>query len=244
MKNTIFIALIAFSLSATAQKQISFPSKDAISVVADLYASHDKSAPFIILFHQAGYSRGEYQEIAPKLNAMGFNCLAVDLRSGNAANGIENLTTKNARSAGKPTKYVNTIPDIEAAIEYVKSNDLANEHPIIWGSSYSSSLVLKCASYTEVRGVLSFSPGEYFKNDGESGDFITSSVKNIKYPVFITSAKSEKGNWWKMYESISSEKTYFLPESQGKHGSSALWEKTNGNEEYWKAVTSFLSQFL
>lgn len=244
MKNIILIAAIVFSLSATAQKQITFPSNDTVSIVADLYVAHDTSAPFIILFHQAGYSRGEYQEIAPKLNEMGFNCLAVDLRSGNAANGIENLTAKNARSAGKPTKYVHTIPDIEAAIEYVRNNDLANENPIIWGSSYSSSLVLKCASYTDIRGVLSFSPGEYFRNDGKPGDFITSSVKTIKSPVFITSAKSEKDNWWKMYEMITSEKTYFLPESQGKHGSSALWEKTNGNEEYWKAVKSFLTQFL
>ncbi|MEO9482614.1 MAG: hypothetical protein ABJG47_04185 [Ekhidna sp.] len=244
MKNILFIFLIAFSLSSVAQKQISFPSKDSINIVADLYAPHDKSAPFILLFHQAGYSRGEYREIAPKLNAMGFNCLAVDLRSGNSANGVENLTSKNARNAGKPTKYVNTIPDIESAIEYVKDNNLANEFPIIWGSSYSSSLVLKCASYLDVRGVLSFSPGEYFRNDGKAGDFITSSVGDIKVPVFITSAKGERNSWWKMYEQILSEKTYFLPESKGKHGSSALWEKTEGNEEYWKALNSFLQQFL
>ena len=34
---------------------------------ADLYIAHDASAPFILLFHQAGWSRGEYLEIAPKL---------------------------------------------------------------------------------------------------------------------------------------------------------------------------------
>ena len=37
------------------------------AAAADLYAPHPATAPLVILFHQAGWSRGEYEEIAPKL---------------------------------------------------------------------------------------------------------------------------------------------------------------------------------
>ena len=37
---------------------------------------------FIVMFHQAGWSRGEYREIAPKLVAKGYRVLAVDQRAG------------------------------------------------------------------------------------------------------------------------------------------------------------------
>ena len=242
MKKTILLITLLSALSCLGQEQISFQSKDSIAIVADLYAPHPTSAPLIILFHQATYSRGEYREIAPKLNAMGFNCLAVDLRSGFSANGVENLTAKNAKKLKKATRYVDTIPDIESAIEYAST--LSDEAPILWGSSYSSSLVLKCASYLKVKGVLSFSPGEYFRNDGKPGDYITSSVEQIQCPVFITSRRNEKDNWWGMYQLIEADKEYFLPEGMGKHGSSALWKGSEGNEEYWKAVNSFLGQYL
>ena len=38
---------------------VTFKASDGIRVTADLYMAHESSAPFIILYHQAGYSRGE-----------------------------------------------------------------------------------------------------------------------------------------------------------------------------------------
>lgn len=82
--------VISSLLSADQEaKTITFPSKDGLTLTADLYIMHDKSAPFIVLFHQARWSRGEYEEIAPRLNMMGFNCMAVDLRSGGQVNGVK-----------------------------------------------------------------------------------------------------------------------------------------------------------
>jgi len=241
-----FLFIITASVILHAQKKtITFESKDGIPITADLYISYDKSAPFILLCHQAGWSRGEYLEIAPKLNKMGFNCMAIDQRSGGEVNEVINQTKIAAEKAGKELLYHHAIPDMKAAIQYVKKN-YTDATFILWGSSYSSALSLKLGGdYNDViDGVLAFAPGEYFERAGLGGDFITKSAKNITQPVFITSAKNEHKYWKDIYAAIpSSKKASFLPETEGNHGSRALWEKFDDHQAYWKAVTAFLEQF-
>ena len=236
------IFLVSLSLLfQTTFEEVSFSSKDGVTVTGDLYKVHDHTAPFILLFHQAGSSRGEYREIAPKLNAMGFNCLALDQRSGNAMNGVKNITVASARRSAKSTSFLDAYQDMEAALAYVKEN-FATGKVIIWGSSYSSSLVFRLAAEhaQEVHGILSFSPGEYFSSLGN--DYIQGFAKDVNQPLFVTSTKNEKGSWWKIYEKVPSEnKTYFLPESGGNHGARALWEKSQGHQRYWEAVDNFLT---
>lgn len=238
MKYLFTISLLLIGLSISAQETIRLTADDGLEVTADLYKTHSDSVPFIILFHQAGWSRGEYLEIAPKLNALGYNCLAVDQRSGNKINNVENLTYKKAKKAKKGTKFVDAFPDIEAAVRYVRMS-FPNTKIILWGSSYSSSLVLKYAGdYPDnMQGVLAFSPGEYFK----SKDFIQNSAKNITCPSFITSAKGEKARWWEIHQAIPTKtKTFYLPSGAGNHGSRSLWEKFSDNVGYWEAVKRFL----
>ena len=239
MKYLLTISLILIGLSISAQETITLTAGDGLEITADTYIKHPKDAPFIILFHQAGCSRGEYLEIAPKLNELGYNCLAIDQRSGNKVNDVENLTSKKAKEAKKDTKFVDAFQDIEAAVNYVQQT-FPTTKIIIWGSSYSSSLVLKYAGDNpdNIQGVLAFSPGEYFK----SKDFIQSSAATIKCPSFITSAKGEKGRWWEIHQAIPTKtKAFYLPSTAGNHGSRALWEKFSDNEGYWEAVKDFLA---
>jgi len=89
--------------------------------------------------------------------------------------------------------------------------------------------------------MLAFSPGEYFRSFGKSGEYISSNAAQINIPVFITSARSEHEKWKNIYNALPAKnKTYFLPESEGNHGSRALWEKFEDNKQYWAAVTKFL----
>ncbi|MCF6360339.1 MAG: lysophospholipase [Cyclobacteriaceae bacterium] len=222
---------------------VKFPSTDGLTLTADLYMAHDKSAPMIVLFHQARWSRGEYQEIAPKLTALGFNCLAVDLRSGGEVNGVKNESFSQAQREMKPTKYVNAYIDIEAAVSYAKQY-YSEGKLIIWGSSYSSALVLKYAgdNIENIDAVLSFSPGEYFASQGKSKTWITESASKITQPVFITSARGEKSSWSSIFAAIPSEhKTDFVPSTAGNHGSRALWPKFGDSVYYWSAVENFLN---
>ncbi len=227
-------------------KTIRFPSLDKLLITADLYATHKSNTPFIILFHRAGWSRGEYREIAPKLNTLGFNCLAVDQRSGNEINGVVNETAARARKQKKGTTYLDAVQDLKAAILYVKKN-LAKGKIIVWGSSYSASLVLVIGGDFKgtISAVVSFSPGEYFKKFGKSATFVQKAVNNLNCPVFITSAKNEHDYWKDIYKAIpSKQKRYFLPTSGGVHGSETLWSSTKENQEYWRALKDFLGQFL
>lgn len=219
---------------------ITLQAKDGVNVTGDLYMTDDESAPFILLCHQAGYSRGEYREIAPKLNALGFNCLAIDQRSGKEVNGVENQTVLSAKRLEKKTAYVNAVPDIEAAILYIK-NDLNAGRLIYWGSSYSSALAfyIGVKHSDKINAILSFAPGEYFKLEQKS---VSEYAAKVQCPVFITSAKNEHEKWERIYEKITSDKSFFLPETEGFHGSKALWAKHEGNEAYWTAVKEFLGK--
>ena len=219
---------------------VTFPTTDDLTMTADLYWTGDGNAPFILLFHQADYSRGEYLEIAPKLNALGYNCLAIDQRSGGVANGVKNETYQAAKAAGLQTGYTQAYPDLESALDYVIQTYMPSQL-IVWGSSYSSSLALILASEhpDEISAVLAFSPGEYFKLDGKQ---VADYAANITRPAFITSAKSEEKSWRGIADQIkSSGSVFFVPEGNGRHGSSALFEKTPNNAEYWTAVESFLA---
>lgn len=250
MKGIIKIFSIVFLITIfvfpSGKKTITFKSEDGVTITADIYMAHDKTAPFILLFHQAGWSRGEYIEIAPKLNSMGFNCIAIDQRSGNGVNGVKNMTKLSAEKMNKGTSYIDALTDIESAISYSKQHFVKGKL-IIWGSSYSAALVLKFAGDNPktIDGVLSFSPGEYFEKAGKSKTYIIRSAKNITCPVFITSAKAEKENWWSIYNAIASrDKTWFLPKTQGNHGSRALFEKFDDSKAYWDAVKSFLGKYF
>ena len=237
----ITLSILIFENTFAQTNTTTFSTEDGVTVTADLYLIENEEAPFIILFHQAGYSRGEYLEIAPKLNELGFNCMAIDQRSGKGVNGIENSTFKNASQLGKKTKYPDAIPDLEAALQFVR-NKYNPSKLIIWGSSYSAALVLYIGSKhpNEVHGILSFSPGEYFTIDNQK---ISSFLSKIPCPVFITSAKNEQENWQEMYDAIKSDKIYFLPKIKGKHGSKALWESSDEHKDYWLAVTQFLEKY-
>jgi pimeloyl-ACP methyl ester carboxylesterase len=218
---------------------VTFESADGLSVTGDLYLTGHRRAPFILLLHQAGYSRGEYLEIAPKLCEQGYNCLAIDQRSGSQVNGVENETSAAAKEQGLPCRYADAYPDLEAALQYVMEH-YRPERLIVWGSSYSASLALILAAEhpDEVQAVLAFSPGEYFKMNGRS---IADYAKGITQPVFITSAKSEEKAWRGIADEISSAGCeFFVPEGRGVHGSSALFESTENNMEYWTATEAFL----
>ena len=220
-------------------KEITFESQDNLMITADLYMTSKSKAPYIILYHQAEFSRGEYISIAPELNKMGFNCLAIDQRSGKSARGVENSTAKQAKALKLRTYYADALPDMEAALKYVK-NELKADDIIVWGSSYSASLVFVLGErYPEdIKGILAFSPGEYMKiEDRKIEDY----AKSVKCPVFITSSQSEQEECMPIYDKIPSDsKTYYIPDFPGLHGSKALWDTYDESSHYWENVKKFL----
>ena len=257
IRNVAFLSIVLlFTASVVAQepdsqkrksfKQISFASGDGLELTADLYWKHDdKSKPFIVLCHQAGWSRGEYREIAPKLNDLGFNCMAIDQRSGGTVKGVANETAGRAKAAEKPVTFVDAEQDMIAAVNYAREN-YAEGKLILWGSSYSSALSLRIAGehQEKIDGVLAFAPGEYFIRFDKPANWIQVSAAKIQDPAFITSAKKEYKGWRAIFDSIEAEGSVkFVPKTAGNHGSRALWKQFDDSEQYWTAVKGFLSKF-
>ncbi|MCL2323710.1 MAG: alpha/beta hydrolase [Oscillospiraceae bacterium] len=223
-------------------KTITFKSGDGLTITADLYMTANKCAPFIILFHQAGYSRGEYKTIAPRLNKMGFNCLAVDQRSGDKVNDVVDETAAEAAKLGLAVEFPDAYPDLVASLKYVK-NELKASKIIIWGSSYSASLSLILGSEypCDIAAILAFSPGEYFEFQGKK---VADYAANIKCPFFVTAEAKEyiPDTAKSIYDSIKvCNKVFFKPAGiEGVHGSSTLNKDHANSELYWTEVTKFL----
>lgn len=240
-----FVLIFLFSLFFEEPKQvtsqpvqkITFPASDALTVTADLYFVND-TLPYMLLCHQAGYSRGEYLETAKKLCLLGYNCIAVDQRSGKEVNGVKNETAALAASKKKFTAYLDAEKDILAAIDYAYNK--SGKKVILVGSSYSASLALKIAAVNKkVKAVMAFSPGEYFGGKLKIKD----AIANLSIPVFITSSKEEAGDVTILISDVKSKiRQQFIPISKGRHGSSCLWKDNPGYHEYWFAIMMFMKQ--
>jgi hypothetical protein len=230
----LFFSVLAFCNSQTDQV---LPSLDGVLIHGKLYESKTQGAKIMLLCHQAKYSKGEYKETAPKFNKMGFTCLAIDQRSGEAVNNDVNLTARNAKDQGLPTEFEDAEQDIKAALYFLFEK--YGKKVTLVGSSYSSSLILKIAASEKdkVDMVVSFSPGEYFKDD----KIINKSLQKLEMPVFITCSQEEIKNTTSLLDGVDNKKmVFFKPAKEGKHGSKALWENNSNNKEYWKALTEFL----
>lgn len=219
--------------------QIEFASKDGQMITGNLYKIGN-TQPIILLCHQAGYNKYEYADIAPKLNQMGFNALAIDQRSGGPFGGQNNETATRSQAAGLDVGMLQAEQDLEAAVDYLHQK--FGRKVILWGSSYSSSLALFVTGKSDrVSAVIAFSPGDYF---GEQKPSLSAVLKGIDKPFFITSSKEEAETVSELLADYVKDAHHiqFVPEGKGYHGSRALWYGQKGGDEYWQAVTDFLSK--
>lgn len=247
----LFFAIAFAASSPTARtladqgpKSVDFATAGGIRSHADIYDSAPASATWVVLFHQAGWSRGEYREIAPVLVKKGYRVMAVDQRSGGAVNGVTNETHRRAARKKLSTDYLAAYADLEAALLYARK-ELGARRIVVWGSSYSASLVLRLAAEhsDEVDAVVSFSPGEYFERQGAS--YIQSFAKRVTQPLFVTSSKTERAQAEPIFAASPSEKKIlFTPASRGQHGSRALWAKWPDHDVYWAAINAFLDAYV
>ncbi len=242
MKNSFILLFTFFCLSGYSQedyKSITFHSLDSLEITANLYEIGE-DAPTIVLCHQARFNKFEYEGVAQVLNEKGFNCLAIDQRSGGPIANQLNQTNLKAVEENKGVDYLDAIQDITAAVNYAANR--YNKPIILWGSSYSSTLVLYEAINNEnVKAVVSFSPGNYFQNELGS---LVDKLEDFKKPFFITSSLAEIPGVEKLLAKVKFKKkqVHFKPNGGGHHGSRALWPHQTGGEEYWEAISKWLSK--
>lgn len=218
-------------------QHITFPSKDSLTIYADIYET--KEGPVkLLLCHQAGFSRGAYINTGMVLSQLGYNAMAIDQRSGETANNIENKTYLDAIENDLGTDYGDARQDIEAAIDYLF--ECNGGIPIVLvGSSYSASLCLIIGrDNPKVKAIAAFSPGEYLE-----GITVAQELDSISKPIFVTSSKLEISQTSQLVANVDSNfVTHYKPTMEGVHGARALWQETEGHKAYWKAFLQFLKK--
>ena len=211
----LFFLLCILECNGTCQHKVSFLASDSLRVTADLYLN-DYNFPFILLFHQNGYSEGEYTGIADKLLNLDYNCLAVDLHSRG--------------------KLIDSRKDVKAAIDYAGS--INNKPVILFGSSFSASLcMLEGMNNEKVNAVVAFSPGEYFEPEMS----VRKEIKNFNKPLFVSSSGNEYPYIMAMLEDVPDSILTIYKHGGGNdtHGIKVLWESNNESRECWLELLMF-----
>ncbi len=236
-------AAILFSIVLPAKAQliirktlVTFAASDGLIITADHYYSK-KTNPYILLFHTEYSSRGEYDSIAGRYAKMNYNCLAVDLRSGDKFGFVENETAKRALREGFNTSLLRSVKDIEAAIQY--AYNLSSQPVILLGSSASASLCLIAGlDNPEVKAIMAFSPGEYFKPGME----IEQLASHISKPLFVATSGSEAAYVKEMF--LDTNKKFLNLFGPGilshERGAGLLSRQNPESDQYWLAVLIFI----
>ena len=233
---SLILLVTTVSFAQGVKEKVSFTAEDGIEITADKYLINEEY-PYILLFHQAGSSRGEFNDIAERFLKLRYNCLAVDLRSGDNSNYVRNETAQRAGGQHSDVKYLDASQDIRASIDFAWG--LNPKEVILLGSSYSASLaMLEGKENQYVKAVIAFSPGEYFGDDLRMEEALDSWSK----PLFIAVTRREEPYVRQMINKIPQDGyTLFLPEKKGVHGASALREDSPSKDEYWLALLLFIN---
>jgi alpha-beta hydrolase superfamily lysophospholipase len=220
---------------SAAAHAVTLKTHDGVTVHGQFYEAPQPKA-LILLFHQARSSAAEYATIAPRLVKLGYSALAIDQRSGGAMYGA-NAT---AQGYGREAGYLDTEPDLEAALAWAGQRGLP---VIVWGSSYSAALVFRLAARhpREIAAILAFSPGEYLGQP----ELVRQAAATVSVPVFITSGieEEERAKAKLIHDAVKAPGSVLaVPKTAGIHGSSTLRSDRNalGAEENWQAVAHFL----
>lgn len=219
-------------------KEIQFQA-GTLMATADYYGTDKRDVPVVLLFHQAGSSRGEYRGIAPQVQGMGFHCLAVDQRAGDKDPWakLDNKTAALAKEKQLPTGYLDAYLDLEGALRWADREGYKSI--VVWGSSYSAALVFKLAAEhgDKLAAVLSYSPGEYIKDESVAG--WAGKLKDIPCFIACGASANEQESARQIYEAATSKQRTFYVAKKGRHGSSILMDDAAN----WDSVQKFLTAF-
>ncbi len=228
MKFAASLLSAAFGFSAAAQAEtITTQAADGVTVYGETYyAELSASAPVISLFHQAGSNgRGEYGPMTGWLNGLGYRVIAWDQRSGDGHFGGGNRT---AAEASGPDGYCDAYPDVEAGIAY--AYEAAQGAPlVVWGSSYSASLVWRAAAAHpgKIDGVVAMSTatgGELDKCGAKAG------LPNLVDPGLAVWPKKEEGQAKALSSLLTAKNVEVHIVENGVHGSSTLVDERTGHD--------------
>lgn len=172
-------------------EDISFSTSDGIKIAATLYKAQNPNGVSVILLHMRAKSRGDWTDFAAKLNAAGFDALAIDFRGHGESGGprVDQFSDQD---------YQNLKLDVAAAEQYLKSKE-PDKKLVIAGASIGANTALNYVAQRpmipsgaaklqsdNLRALVLLSPGLNYmgiKTDETS--------KRIHIPVFLATSAND-----------------------------------------------------
>ena len=142
-------------------------------------------------------------------------------RSTSASAATSTAPTGRWRAITGKTDYLGALPDLEVALKWANAKGLP---VVLWGSSYSASLVFLLANAADakdsVKAVMAFSPGEYFSDK----KMVEAAAAKVTVPVFVTSSNAleEAAEAKAILSATASDRPQLYVPRTGIHGSSTL----------------------
>ena len=234
------LAFLLLPLAACAGEPVTLKASDGATVYGTLSQAGGHADAILLLFHQAGASRHEYDPLVPVFTQMGYDTLAIDQRSGDGLFGGRNETVD---KRGGSADYLDALPDLEGALAWAKAHHYARIALV--GSSYSSSLAIILAARRpkDVAAVASFSPGEYFDTDK---DMVKRAAAKITVPFYITTRPEEEDKVAEVLRDAHGTNITHYRQAVGVHGASTLVQSRDpkGYAANLRSFSDFLRRAL
>jgi hypothetical protein len=117
----VYVLLISFlstlNVDAQTARRVKFPSKDGVTITADMYETNP-DYPWIVLFHMAQSSRGEFQKIAVKLNKLELNCMKAAIQKAYIIAGKPVIIFGSSYSGSLAIKLGSEMSQVKAVVAF------------------------------------------------------------------------------------------------------------------------------
>ena len=232
MRNLAALLAAAFALAGPASAETATTAaSDGTRVYAETYfGALGPEAPLVAMFHQArSNGRGEYAPLAAWLNALGYRAIAFDQRSGGSLYGAENRTAKEAKGA---KGFCDAWPDIEAGVAFAHER-AAGAPLVVWGSSYSASLVWRAAAEhaDKIDALVAASTATGGALDRCGAKAHLPRLAAAPVPALALWPRSESGQAAKLEALLEAAGAQTLIVENGVHGSSTLVDDRSGGDK-------------
>ncbi len=156
----LICALASVSFTAFAAKEVSFQTRDGVTIRANLFLPKGKKpVPVVLLLHQLGSSKSAWNAFAEKLVRNNYAALALDLRGHGESTSFSGKH-RDYRSFTE-ADYAAMIRDVAAAVDYLDSReDINSSRLAVIGASIGANLAFQYAAGDKnVRTAILLSPG-------------------------------------------------------------------------------------
>jgi alpha-beta hydrolase superfamily lysophospholipase len=156
---TIVLLLWGAGGSAPAAEEVTLSTADGVTLSGTYYAPDEDEASAVILLHDLGRERSDWEDLAEELQGEDYAVLAFDLRGHGKSTqkGGETISYKSMSDAD----FGNAVQDVQAAYQYLAGREgVDQDHIAVVGAGLGANLALKFATKERrLKTLVLLSPG-------------------------------------------------------------------------------------